>query len=69
MIPLENRKISKPLQKLPKNLGNLGKIFLPQALKSCLKCNKSPNLVTLDGLTGTNKHSNWMLFWNEKQSK
>ena len=23
------------------------KYFLPQAFKSCLKCNKSPNLITL----------------------
>ena len=33
--------------KLPKNMGVLGKILLPQALKSCQKCNKFPNLVTL----------------------
>ena len=28
-------------------MGKLGKKLLPQALKSCPKCNKSPNLVTL----------------------
>ena len=35
------------LEKLPKNVGNLGKIIIPQALKSCPKCNKLPNLGTL----------------------
>ena len=33
--------------KITYNVGDLGKILLPQALKSCPKCNKSPNLVTL----------------------
>ena len=43
-----------PLQKLPKNVGNLGKLIvakgfelLRKALNCCPKCNKSPNLVTL----------------------
>ena len=29
-------------------MGDLGKIFVAPALKSCPKCKKSPNLVTLD---------------------
>ena len=33
--------------KITYKVGDLGKILLPQALKSCPKCNKSPNLVTL----------------------
>ena len=36
-----------PLQKMPKNVGDFGKLLLPKALKSCPKSNKSPNLVTL----------------------
>ena len=36
-----------PLQKLPKNVGDLGKLMLPKAFKTRLKSNKSPNLVTL----------------------
>ena len=47
MISLEKLKSLTPLQKLPKNVGDLGKQLLPQALKSCPKSNKSPNLVTL----------------------
>ena len=46
MISLEKIKISTPLQKLPKIVGDLGKLF-PKALKSCPKSNKLPNLVTL----------------------
>ena len=50
MISIEKWKIVTPLQKLPKIVGNLGKIIVsPQALKSCPKCNKLPNLVTLIG--------------------
>ena len=41
----EKWKFLKHLQKLYKNVGDLGKIIV--ALKSCPKCNKSPNLVTL----------------------
>ena len=44
MISLEKLKILTLLQKLPKNVGDLGKLI---ALKSCPKSNKSPNLVTL----------------------
>ena len=45
MISIEKLKILTPLQKLPKNIGDLGKTIVA-ALKSCLKSNKSPNLVT-----------------------
>ena len=44
MISVQKWKILPQLQKWPKNEGDLGKIM---ALKSCPKCNKSPNLVTL----------------------
>ena len=47
MISLEKLKILTPLQKLPKNVGDLAKILLPKVLKSCPKCNKLLNLVTL----------------------
>ena len=43
----EKLKILTPIQKLPKNVGDLGKLIV---LKSCPKSNKSPNLVTLDGM-------------------
>ena len=46
MISLEKLKILTPFRKLPKNVGDLGKLFLPKALKSCPKSKKSPNLVT-----------------------
>ena len=36
-----------PLQKLPNNIGNLGKIIFTKGFKSCPKCKKSPNLLTL----------------------
>ena len=36
-----------PLQKLPKNVGDLGKLIVAKALNGCPKSNKSPNLVTL----------------------
>ena len=36
-----------PLKKLPKNVGDLGKLIV--ALKSCPKSIKFPNLVTLVG--------------------
>ena len=47
MISLRKNKDLTPLQKLPKNVGNLGKIIGPRALKSYPKCNISPNLVKL----------------------
>ena len=36
-----------PLQILPKNVGDLGKLSVAKGLKNCAKSNKSPNLVTL----------------------
>ena len=47
MIAQEKWKISTPLLNLPNNAGNLGKIYVPQTLKSSPKCNKLPHLVTL----------------------
>ena len=47
MISLANWKISTTFQKLTKNVGDLGKIIVRQALKSCTKCTKPPDLVTL----------------------
>ena len=46
-ISVEKLKILTPLQKLPKNVEDLGKLLLPKALKSCSKSYNSPNLVTL----------------------
>ena len=42
MISLEKLKckILTPLQKLPKNVGDLGKIIVSKGLKSCPKSNK-----------------------------
>ena len=45
MISPEKWQILTPLQQLPKNVGDLGKLI--GAKKSCPKSNKSPNLVTL----------------------
>ena len=36
-----------PLQKLPKNVGDLGKSIVAEGFKRCPKSNKSPDLVTL----------------------
>ena len=36
-----------PLQKLPKNVEDLGKIIVANGLKKSPKVQKSPNLVTL----------------------
>ena len=47
IISLEKLKTLTPLQKLPKNVGNLGKLIVAKGFKSCPKSNKSPNLVTL----------------------
>ena len=47
MIDLGKCWILTPLQKLPKNVGNLGKLIVAKGFKSCPKSNKSPNLVTL----------------------
>ena len=45
IITLEKLTILTPLQKLPKNVGDLGKLIVAKALKSCPKCNKSPNMI------------------------
>ena len=47
MISLEKLKISTPFQKLPKNVGDLGKLIVAKGFKSSPKFNKLPNLVTL----------------------
>ena len=47
MILLENLQLLTPLQKLPKNVGDLGKLIVAKKIKSCPRSNKSPNLVTL----------------------
>ena len=44
MISQEKLKILTPLLKLPKNLGDLGKLIVAKGFE---KSNKSPNLVTL----------------------
>ena len=47
MISLEKLKILTPVQKLPKNVGNLGKLSVAKGFKNLLKVYKLPNLVTL----------------------
>ena len=47
MISLEILKILTPLQKLPQNVGDLGKLIVAKALKNRPKSDKSPNLFTL----------------------
>ena len=47
MISLKKQKILTPLQNLPKNVEDLGKLIVVKGLKSCPKSNKSPNLVML----------------------
>ena len=47
MISLEKWYILTPLQKLPKNVEDLGTLIVAKGFKSCPKSNKSPNLVTL----------------------
>ena len=42
-----SKMISLPLQKLPNNVEDLGKLVVAKVLKSCPKSNKSPNQVTL----------------------
>ena len=36
---------------MPKNVGDLGKLIVAKGFKSCPKCKKSPNLVTLVPIT------------------
>ena len=45
MISLEKLKILTPLQNLPRNVGDLGKLIVAKGFKKLSK--KSPNLVTL----------------------
>ena len=47
MISLEKLKILTPLQKLPKNVGDLGKLIVAKGFYKLPKSNKLPNLVTL----------------------
>ena len=47
MISLEKWHILTPLQKLPKNVGDLGKLIVAKGFKNCPNSNKSSNLVTL----------------------
>ena len=47
MIPQEQLKILTPLQKLPKNVLDLGKLIVATSFEKLPKSNKSPNLVTL----------------------
>ena len=47
MISLEKLKILAPLQKLPKNVGYLGKLIVAKGFEKLPKSNKLPNLVTL----------------------
>ena len=47
MISQEKWMILTPLQKLHKNVGDLGKIIVAKGLKKLSKVKKSPNLVTL----------------------
>ena len=47
MISIEKSKILTPLQQLPTNVGDLGKLIVAKGFKIGPKSNKSPNLVTL----------------------
>ena len=47
MISLEKIKILTPLQKLPKNVGDLGRLIVARGFEKLPKSNKLPNLVTL----------------------
>ena len=47
MISLEKFNFLTPLQKLLKNVGDLGKLIVAKGFEKCPKSNKSPNLVTL----------------------
>ena len=47
MISVEQLKLLTPLQKLPKNVRDLGELIVAKGFKSYPKSNKSPNLVTL----------------------
>ena len=49
MISQEKLKILTPLQKLPKNVEDLGKLIVAQGFENLPKSNKLPNLVILVG--------------------
>ena len=51
MISLEKLKILTPLQKLPKTVGDLGKLIVAKGFKTCPKSNELPNLVTVLAFT------------------
>ena len=53
IISLEKLKILTPLQKLPKNVGDLGKLIVATVFEKLPKSNKSPNLVTLPPTHGS----------------
>ena len=46
MISQEKLKILTPIQKLPKNVEDLGNLIVVEALKSWRKSNQLPSLVT-----------------------
>ena len=48
MVSLEKWMILTPLQKLPKNVRDLGKLIFAKGFETCPNSNKSPNLVTLN---------------------
>ena len=47
MISIEKLMILAPVQKLPKNVGDLGKLIVAPGFEKLPKVHKSPNLVTL----------------------
>ena len=50
MISIEILQILTPIQKLPKNVEDLGKLIDAKGFKNLPKTYKSPNLVTLEGV-------------------
>ena len=47
IISLEKLNILTPFQKMPKNVGDLGKLIVAKGFEKLPKVQKSPNLVTL----------------------
>ena len=67
MISLEKWMILAPLQKLHKNVGDLGQLIVAKGFKKLPKVQKSPTLVTLPWYAEIT-HSDWQfqvpwLFW------
>ena len=61
MISIETGQILTPLQKLPKNVGYMGKLIVATHFESCPKCKKSLNLVTLFAIIKIlNKHTTYL---------